>query len=288
MVKIIIAIVAFVIVTVNSLFIVDQRQQALIIQFGEIIDVRQDPGLNFKVPFIQDVEYYDKRLLDINIEPQEIIASDGKRIIVDAFAKYKITDPKKYYQSVRTDQRLVMRFSPVLESSIRQEVNRVELVDLITTDRAKVMEAVLKGANDKASNYGIEVVDVKILRTDLPQKNSDSVYERMITQHEKEARQTRAEGSEESTKIKSSADREKRTLIANAKKESEIIMGDGDGKATKIYASAYNRDADFYKFYRTMQAYKESLSSSDTRMILSEDSEFMRFFGDISGNGKRR
>lgn len=283
---IVIVLVAIAVLAANSLFILDQRKQALVLQLGKIVDVRQDPGLHFKLPFVQNVVYYDMRLLSISMESEEVIAFDRKRLLVDAFAKFKIIDPLKYYQSVRTDRGLDSKFGPVLESSIRKEIGKVNLIDLLSEKRTKVMQAIKDEANKDAGNYGIDIVDVRIMRTDLPQENSNAIYERMKTQHEKEARQTRAQGSEESTKIKANAKKEQRVLLAEATKQAEILRGEGDGIATKIFADAFSRDGDFYKFYRTMQAYRASMLDKGTRLILSPDNEFMHFFNNIDGSPK--
>lgn len=273
-----IAIAVIVFVAFNSLFILDERKQALIVQLGEVVDVRQEPGLQIKLPFFQNVIDYDNRLLDIRMQSQEVIAFDRKRLIVDAFAKYKIIDPLKYYQAVRDDRGLQNKFGPVLESSIREEIGRVNLIDLLSDKRTEVMKAIKQRANTVAGNYGIDILDVRIMRTDLPQENSLAIYERMKAQHEKEARQTRAEGVEEATKIKANADKQKRVILAESEKQSQILRGQGDGKASKIFADAYNKDAKFYEFYRTMQAYRNSIKGKETKLILSSDSEFMKFF----------
>lgn len=283
-----IVIIIFVLLILSgSVFILDHRQQALIVQFGEVVDVRSEPGLNLKVPMLQDVVLYDNRILDINMEPQEIIALDRKRLIVDAYAKYHITDPLKYYQSVRNDDGLASKFRPVLESMVRNEIGRVKLVNLISTERTSVMEAIKENANKVAGNYGIEVVDVRIMRTDLPQENGKAIYERMKAQHEKEARQTRAEGVEEALKITAGSDKDAKIIMADAKKKSEIIRGGADATAAKIFADAFNRDPEFYSFYRSMQAYKKTIAEKDTKVVLSPDSEFMRYFGDINGAGRK-
>ncbi len=282
--KFLLILLAFaVIVIASTIYIVDQRQQALVLRLGEIVRTETEPGIRFKIPFIETVEYYDSRILHINMEPQEVIANDRKRMIIDAYAKYRISDPQKYYQSVRTDSGLVTRFSPVLESSIREEVGRVALVELLSDKRETVMRNIHEEANAIAKNYGINVVDVRIMRTDLPQENSRAIFERMKTQHEKEARQTRAEGAEEALKITSTADKERRVLLAEANKQSEILRGEGDSEATRISAIAFNRDPSFYSFYRSLQAYRQSMGKDDTTLILSPDSEFLRYFGDING-----
>lgn len=277
--KILLVILAIAIIIIaNSLFILDQRKQALIVQLGEVVDVRQKPGLHYKLPLVQNVLLYDNRLLDIRMQSQEVIAFDRKRLIVDAFAKYKIVDALKYYQSVKDDRGLRNKFGPVLESSIREEIGRVNLIDLLSDKRTEVMKAIRSRANTVASNYGISIEDVRIMRTDLPQENSLAIYERMKTQHEKEARQTRAEGVEEATKIKASANKKRRVILAEAQKNSEILRGEGDGIAAKIFADAYSQDSKFYEFYRSMQAYRNSIKGSETKLVLSPDSEFMKYF----------
>ncbi len=278
------AVAAFILVLLSSVYIVDQRQQALILRLGEVVRTENEPGIKLKIPFLETVQFYDSRILHINMEPQEVIASDRKRLIIDAYAKYRISDPLKYYQSVRTDAGLVTRFSPVLESNIREEVGRVALVELLSGKREEVMRKIHEQANSIAKNYGINVVDVRIMRTDLPPENSRSIFERMKTQHEKEARQTRAEGAEEALKITSTADKERRILIAEAKKQSEILRGEGDSEATRITAIAFNRDPSFYAFYRSLQAYRQSVSKDDTTLILSPQSEFLQYFGNMDGN----
>lgn len=282
--KIILALIIFAIIVVaSSIFIVDQRQQALILRLGQVVRMENEPGIRFKIPFLETAYFYDSRVLHINMEPQEVIANDRKRLIIDAYAKYRISDPRKYYQSVRTDSGLVTRFSPVLESSIREEVGRVALVELLSDKREEVMRRIHEEANAIAKNYGINVVDVRIMRTDLPNENSRAIFERMKTQHEKEARQTRAEGAEEALKITSTADKDRRVILAESNKQAEILRGEGDSEATRITAKAFNRDPDFYSFYRSLQAYRESVNKDDTTMILSPDSEFLRYLGDING-----
>lgn len=284
---ILIAVVVAIFVLSSSVFIVDQRQQALVLRLGEVSRVIKDAGLHFKVPLIENVVVYDSRLLNIDMEPQEVIANDRKRLIVDAYAKYRIVNPLKFYQSVRTYSGLVLRLNPVLESSLREEAGSISLVDLISTKREEAMAKIKQQINEKAGNYGITVIDVRIVRTDLPSENSRAIYERMKAQHEKEARQTRAEGAEAALRITSAAEKERRVILAEANKEAQILKGEGDSEATQISAAAYNRDPEFYRFYRSMQAYRDSLSPKDTRLILSPDSEFLRYFGDMNGKTHR-
>lgn len=272
----------------GAIFILDQREQALIFRFGKIVSERKKPGLQFKVPLIEDIAFYDNRVLDINMSPQEVIALDRKRLIVDAFAKYRIIKPSKFYESVGSEEKLYTRLSPILESSIREESGKVILVNLISSKREQVMDAIRSSAGAKAKGFGIELLDVRIMRTDLPEENSNAIYERMKTQHEKEARQTRAEGAEAALKITSIADKDKRIILATANKKSQITRGEGDKTATKIFANAFRKDPDFFKFYRTMQAYRSSLKKDDTRIVISPNSDFLGYFDNIEGKKSRR
>ena len=288
----------------NSLYIVNQTEQALITQFGEIKRVVDTPGLKLKKPFIESVEFFDKRLLDFNAPPIEMITQDRERIVVDAYVKYRISDPKQFFKSVRTEEGLRSRFNNILISSLRQEIGGVTLRLLLSEKRQGTMQAVRDEANRKASRevvapksdattpteeevavervaasrgFGIEVVDIRILRADLPPEISQSTFKRMQAELAEEAQKFRSQGEEESIKIRSSADRDRTELLAAAQRKSEILRGEGDGMAAKIYADAFNKDADFYDFYRSMQAYKVSLGKSDTTVILSPDSEFLHY-----------
>jgi membrane protease subunit HflC len=267
----------------NSLYILNQTQQALVLRLGRAVDVVTDPGLKTKIPFVENILVYDKRILHINISftPEEVIAADRKRVIVDAFAKYKITNPLKFYEKVGNETLLVTRLNPILEATLREEVGKVSLQDLLTGSRAGVMESIRKSANLNASKFGIDVVDVRIRRTDLPQENSNAIYSRMQTSHEKEARQTRAQGAEQAQIITARADRDSKVILAEAEKQAQIIRGEGDSEATRIFAEASGKDQNFFAFYRTMQAYRKTLNKSDTTMVLSPDSEFLKYFKNL-------
>lgn len=274
----------------QTLFIVKQTEIVLINRLGEVQEPVTEPGLYAKIPFIDKLIRYDNRLLGLFFDPKEVVTKgdekdDTKRIIIDAYAKYRITDPKAFYTSVRDEIRLKDRISPLFENSMRREVGKVRLSDLLSERRGKIMESIEDSVNRNAeqSGYGIEVDDVRIVRADLPQKNSQAVYERMISQHEKEARQIRAEGEEEALKIRSEADKNVRIIEAAANKEADIIRGQGDGEATKIYAETYSADPEFYGFYRTMEAYRNSLSdgSRPMRLVLSPDNAFFSYFQDM-------
>ncbi len=267
----------------SAVYIVDQREQALVLQFGEPVAVVKDAGLHFKIPFIQNVERFDKRILDLNARPREVIGSDKERLIVDAFVKFRIKDPLKFYQSVQTQRRGLERLDTFLESSLRQVLGSVQLSTLLTGERGVVMQEIRDDVGVKAEKLGLKVVDVRIMRADLPEKNSQAIYRRMQTEREREAKELRAQGDEESQRIRSRADRERVIILAEAKKQAEEIRGAGEAEATKIFADSFSKDSEFYAFYRSMNAYRETLTEGDTNMILSPDSDFMRFFGDIYG-----
>lgn len=283
-----IALLLVLLVGSNSFFILDQRQQALVLQLGEVVTVHNDPGLHFKIPLIQTVTFYDKRILEVNIPPIEPNTLDRKRLIVDAYAKYRIINPLAFFQKVRTEGALAQRVSESLEKIIRAEVAKVTLVDLLNKDRTKVMEVVQRLADNEAKGLGVTITDVRIIRTDLPEKNSAAIYERMKSSHEKEARETRAEGAEEAQRRTSMADRDKRIILAEAQQKAEVLRGEGEAEATRIFAQAFGKDADFFSFYRSMQAYRHTLKKDDTTLILSPDSEFLRFFADVNGEPKKK
>lgn len=261
----------------NSCYVVDQRQQALVFQFGEVVKVVKKAGLHIKLPIIQKVVYYDNRILNVTAEDKEVTAKDQKKIIVNAFAKYKIQDPIKFYQSVRDEIGLRSRLNQILESSLRSIIGKSVLTDLLTEKRTTIMKEIQQLVNEQAVNFGIEIIDVRILRADLPKENSEAIFKRMQTDREKAAKEFRAEGAEEAERIKSRADKDRKIILAEAQKNAEIIRGEGDGISGKIFADAFNQDPEFYNFYRSLQAYKEALGKNDTTIILSPDSEFLRY-----------
>lgn len=277
----------------NAAFIVDQTEQALILQFGKPVRVVQRPGLNFKTPFIQNVEYFDKRLLDFDAEPKEVTAADQKRLEVDAFVRYRITDPLLFKQTVASELNMRSRLNTILESSLRQVIGRVPLGHVISEERASIMEKIRSLVNAQASGaqmdengnlvrgkgkgFGIEVVDVRIMRADLPPENSESIYKRMQTERQREAAEFRAKGSEDAQKIRSQADKERTILLAEAKKKAEITRGEGDAEATRIFAESFGKDEDFFSFYRSLQAYRKTLDKKDTTLVISPDNEFLKY-----------
>jgi len=263
----------------GSIFTVDQRQQVLILQFGEPIRIIKTPGIKFKIPLFQDAVFFDKRIIDLALSEQEVIASDQKRLIINAFTKYQIVDPLKFYTTVGSYQGLSNKLSGVLDSSLRQIIGEVTLSELLTQNRGDVMHKIREVVSQSSEIFGIKVIDVRIMRADLPKENSDAIYARMQTEREKEAREIRAKGAEEAQKIKAEADKQKIIILAEAKKESDLIRGHGEAEASKIYASSFGRDPEFADFYRSMSAYKNSLKSDKTKMIISPDSEFFKYFG---------
>ena len=273
---IVVAVVAF-----FSIFIVKEVNQAIVLQFGDPKKIVLKPGLNFKIPFIQNVVFLDKRILNLDTPPEEVIASDQKRLIVDAFARFQIVDPLKFYISVGNERVARSRLATIINSRLRSVLGKQELQTLLSKDRTKQMTLIQEGVNNEAQNFGINIVDVRIKRADLPQANSDAIYRRMQTEREREAKEFRAKGAEMAITITSTADKEVTVILANAQKESEIMKGEGDGQRNKIFAEAFGQDPEFFAFYRAMQAYEKALIGGDTSLILSPDSEFFKFFGNI-------
>ena len=273
------AVVVLGVVAYQALFIVQEVNQAIVLQFGDPKKIITKPGLNFKIPFIQNVVYLDRRVLNLDNPPEEVIAADQKRLIVDAFARFKIVDPLKFYISVGNERVARSRLATIINSRIRSVLGTQELATLLSTDRAVHMGTIQNDVNTEAKNFGITIVDVRIKRADLPQANSEAIFKRMQTEREREAKEFRAQGAEMAAKITSTADKEVTVILANANKQSEIMRGEGDGKRNKIFADAFGRDPQFFSFYRAMQSYEKALIGGDTSMILSPDSDFFKFFG---------
>ena len=269
-----------------SIFIVKEINQAIVLQFGDPKRILLKPGLNFKLPFIQNVVFLDKRILNLDAPPIEVIASDQKRLIVDAFARFQIVDPLKFYISVGNERVARSRLSTIINSRIRSVLGTQRLQTLLSEDRNKQMALIQEGVNNEAENFGIKIVDVRIKRADLPQANSDAIYRRMQTEREREAKEFRAKGAEMAVTITSTADKEVTVILAEAEKKSEIMKGEGDGERNKIFAEAFGQDADFFAFYRAMQAYEKALIGGETSLIMSPDSEFFKFFGNVKAQIK--
>ncbi|MFN3227821.1 MAG: protease modulator HflC [Hyphomicrobiales bacterium] len=266
----------------SSLFIVDETEQALVLQFGEPVDVVQEPGLNFKLPFVQNVSYFDRRVLDLDSPVQEIIAADQERLVVDTFARYQITDPLAFFQTVGSIAGAQSRLSTVLNSATRRVLGEVSYTTIVRDDRASLMSRIREQVNRESRSFGMEIVDVRIRRADLPEANSQAIFQRMQTEREREATEIRAQGEEAAQRIRSRADREVTVLVADATREGEQIRGEGDAQRTRIFADAFGRDQEFFSFYRSMQAYEAGFSSGAS-LVISPDSDFFRYFGDQQG-----
>jgi len=266
-------------VAFNTFFVVEQREQALITQFGEPrLPVIQEPGLAWKVPFVQTVTFFDKRILELDAPPEEVIASDRRRIVVDAFARYRIVNPLRYYQSVRTDAVARQRLSSILSSSLRGVLGQKSFVALLSAERPQLMRSIRDQIKAQSLGLGIEIVDVRIRRADLPKENLEAVFGRMQTERQREAAGIRASGDEEATRIKSTADKDVTIIKANATRKSEILRGEGDAEKNRVLGNAYGQDREFFEFYRTLKAYEASMSGDNTTMVISPDSPFFKYF----------
>tara|TARA_R110000787_G_scaffold63679_6_gene143573 strand:- start:35408 stop:36304 length:897 start_codon:yes stop_codon:yes gene_type:complete len=261
----------------SSAFTVHQTQQALVLQLGNPVRVESEPGLKFKMPFIQDVRYVDRRILDLDPKPQEVLLSDQKRIRVDSFARYKIVNPLEFIKTAQTDNNFRQIYGNLVNSAVRVEVAKVSLADMLSPKRVKVMDRIFQILKDQAPKFGVELIDLRIGRTDLPDATLQSVYNRMRSERIAEAKEIRARGEELKLTIQAEADRQRTVIIAEANRTSEILRGEGDAGKNKILADAYGKDEEFFRFYRSMEAYGKALSE-DTTMVLSPNSEFFRYF----------
>ncbi len=271
------AVVAF------SAFIVRETQQAIVLEFGRSKEVITMPGLHFKIPLVQTVDYFDKRILDLDTSPQEVIALDKKRLVVDAFARFKIVNALDFYKAVRNEQTARNRLGTFVDGAIRDKLASATFLDIVRDKREELMKAITDQVNARAKNIGIQVVDVRVKRTDLPEENSAAIYSRMQTERQQEAAEFRAEGNAAANRIRAEADRKATVTLAEANKKSEQIRGEGDAERNRVFAEAYGKDPDFFAFYRSMQAYEKGLSSGDTRLLLSPQSDFFRYFADPQG-----
>ena len=276
-------IIVALIVAYGALFTVYQTRQALVVRLGQPVRVVTEPGLHSKIPLIDSVINIDKRILDLENPAQEVIASDQKRLVVDAFARYSIKAPLKFYQTVGTVDGANLQLSILLNSALRRVLGEATLTEVVRDQRETLMTRVREQLDNEAQAYGISVVDVRIRRADLPEQNSQAVYQRMQTERQQEAAQIRAQGTQRAQEIRAKADRDVTVLLAEAQSKGEQTRGEGDAERNRIFAEAYGRDPDFFSFYRSMQAYEAGLRSNDTRMLLKPDSEFFRYFVDPSG-----
>jgi membrane protease subunit HflC len=276
---------AVLIIGYSSVYTVYQTQQALLVRLGQPVRVVTEPGLHWKVPFIDTVLTFDRRILDLEAQPQELIASDQKRLSVDAFARYRIVDVLKFYQTLGSIQGAELQLKNLMSSALRRVLGEATFQDVVRDTREQLMARIREQVDRDAEVYGISVVDVRIRRADLPEQNSQAVYQRMQTERQREAAGYRAQGQQEGQQIRARADREVTVLIADATSTAEKTRGEGDATRNSIFAAAYNRDKDFFSFYRSMQAYENAFQHNDTRMLLKPDSEFFRFFVDPTGKG---
>lgn len=266
-----------------SLFTVHQAQTALVVQFGDPRRVIIEPGLHFKVPLVQDVIYFDKRILGLDAQPEEILTTDRRRLVVDSFVRYRIVDPLLYYQTVRTESQLRGNLSPSVANALRGAFGKLDAIAIVSGDRPAAMQAVSVVLDENAKRLGIDIVDVRIKRADFPEAISQAIFRRMQTEREREAKEQRATGAELGEKIRADAERQRTILLADARRQSEILRGEGEATRTKIFADAANQDPEFYAFYRSLQAYTKALQQADTTMVLSPDSEFFRYFNESPG-----
>ena len=280
------------ILSLDSFFVVGQTQQAIVLEFGKPVEFKDGsatvsfihkPGLKIKKPFIQNVLYFDKQVLNFSAEDKEVLDQENKALSVNAFAKYKIVNPLMFYEKVTNQRGINERLNQIFEASLRDAIGGVPLRELLTEARKDVMKQIQTDVSQKAKDFGIEVLDVRIVRSDLPKENSDSIYKRMYADRDKEAREYRAEGEEQATIIRSTADKEVKVILAEANRDSYIIRGQGEAEASRIFADAYTKDPEFFAFYRSMEAYKNTLGKEKTRTILSPDSEFLKYFMDADG-----
>ena len=275
--------VVLIIIVMNAAFIVPETHSALVFRFGEPKSQYEEAGLKFKVPFAESVNFIDRRNRHLEQEPTEIIARNQERLIVDAFARYRIIDPLLFYQSVRTEQRGEERLGNQLNDSLRAVLGNVTVDEIISERRSELMGRIQEQLTQSARPLGVEIIDVKIRRADLPQANSEAVFQRMIAERRQLAQQYRSEGNERANQIRAQADRQKIEILAKAEEEAQKIRGEADGERNAIFAAAYNRDAEFFAFYRSLLAYEEALQSGDTTILLSPDSEFFRYFNNLEG-----
>lgn len=284
----IIALIAAAFVALNGLFIVQQTQQGIVLQFGEPKRTLQDPGLNWKIPFIQNVVFYENRVLSlVSSDSDEVILADQKRLEVDTYTRYRIVNPLLFYQTVRNVLGVEQRLDAIVDSSVRRVLGGATLVDILSEARSELTASIREEVNESANSLGLEIIDVRIRRADYPDATSQNIFNRMKSEREREAKEFRATGEEEAQKIRADADKQRTVMVAEARRQSEILRGEGDAKSIEIYANAFGQDKDFFSFYRSMQAYRKTFSEQGTSLVLSPDSEFFRYFGSKSGEAAK-
>lgn len=270
-----------------SVFTVDEREKAILFQFGEIIEADYEPGIHFKIPFINNVRKFDSRILTIDQKPERFLTQEKKDLIVDSYVKWRITDVVQYYKTTQGDELVAGRLLyENINNGLRNEFGKRTIQEVVTGDRTHIMELMTSQASERAKTLGIEVVDVRVKKVDYPERVSNSVYQRMRAEREREARDFRSKGHEASERIQADADRQRSILLAEAYRDSEIVRGEGDASATEIYAEAFSQDPEFYKFYRSITAYVKNFSSAGDVILLEPDSEYFRYFKDPLGKKK--
>jgi modulator of FtsH protease HflC len=269
----------------SSLFIVDQTEEALVLQFGQPRRVIRAPGLQVKRPFVENVIFYDNRLLDFEPPPEEVIVSDQKRLVVDTYTRYRIIDPLLFYQTVSTEAAVRARLNAMVNGSLRRVLGNVTLLALLSNQRSAIMRQIRDEVSAQGKSFGIDVIDVRIRRADLPEENSQAIFARMKSEREQQAAQYRGEGAEAAQNVRANAERERTVILADAQRDAQRVRGDGDAQSIKIYAGAFGQDKEFFGFYRSMQAYRDALNGRTTSFILSPDSGFFRYFETPSGAG---
>jgi modulator of FtsH protease HflC len=271
----------------SALFIVDQTEEALVLRFGEVRDVIPTPGLKLKWPFIENVIFYEKRLLDFEPPPEEVIVSDQKRLVVDTYTRYRITNPLLFYQTVNSEAAVRARLSAMVNGSLRRVLGNVTLSALLSHERPTIMHQIRDEVTAQGKSFGIDVIDVRIRRADLPEENSQAIFARMVSERQQQAAQYRAEGAEAAQTVRANADRERTVILAEAQRDAQRVRGDGDAESIRVYAGAYGQDKEFYAFYRSMQAYRDALNGHGTSFVLTPDSGFFRFFGNLDGTSAK-
>ena len=274
------------ILAMSSLFIVDQTEEALVLQFGQPQRVIRQPGLWIKRPFIENVIFFENRLLDFEPPPEEVIVSDQKRLVVDTYTRYRITNPLLFYQTVNSEVAVRARLSAMVNGSLRRVLGNVTLSALLSNQRSAIMKQIRDEVSDQGKGFGIDVVDVRIRRADLPEENSQAIYARMVSERQQQAAQYRAEGAEAAQTVRANADRERTVILAEAQRDAQRVRGEGDAESIKTYADAFGQDKDFFAFYRSMQAYRDALNGHTTSFVLTPDTGFFRFFENLDGAAK--
>lgn len=276
-----VALAALVVLASSSLFVVNQAEQALVLRLGAHRATIKDPGLHVKWPLIEEVVRYDLRLLSLEPPAEEIILGDQKRIVVDTYTRYRINDPLKFYQTLRNETNARNQMTQVVSSALRQAMGQIMLPSLLSDERTRLMAAIMAEVTDRAASYGISIADVRIRRADLPEETSQSIYDRMKSERERQAKELRAQGYEWGQQIRARADRERTVILAEATRTANVLRSQGDAESSRIYNEAYGRDPKFYDFYRSLEAYRTTLSDGNTTMVLSPDSDFFRHFGGL-------